>query len=235
CLGEQQAAVHGKGSSQPAENSSVAMTPTYVDSPRKDGAFFMEFVRSPRTASSAFYPQASVDQTAALALDGTSLGVSTCQSMDRGSSQAFGNSQNTGEQAFPSANSGESSSQQHIASSLTSSSTLVEILEAMKHPSTGVQLLSEQKGLSPCCFISAEVVHWLMNNVEGVQTQAMAIDIMQKMLEEQLITHASGEAWRTFIYGFYFYKIVMDKEPDRGQSQSTGASTFAALSRHGAS
>lgn len=213
CLGEQQAAVHGKGSSQPAENSSVAMTPTYVDSPRK----------------------ASVDQTAALALDGTSLGVSTCQSMDRGSSQAFGNSQNTGEQAFPSANSGESSSQQHIVSSLTSSSTLGEILEAMKHPSTGVQLLSEQKGLSPCCFISAEVVHWLMNNVEGVQTQAMAIDIMQKMLEEQLITHASGEAWRTFIYGFYFYKIVMDKEPDRGQSQSTGASTFAALSHHGAS
>ncbi|XP_060221500.1 GATOR1 complex protein DEPDC5 isoform X11 [Meriones unguiculatus] len=238
CLGEQQAAVHGKGSSQPAENSSVAMTPTYVDSPRKDGAFFMEFVRSPRTASSAFYPQASVDQTAALALDGTSLGVSTCQSMDRGSSQAFGNSQNTGEQAFPSANSGESSSQQHIVSSLTSSSTLGEILEAMKHPSTGVQLLSEQKGLSPCCFISAEVVHWLMNNVEGVQTQAMAIDIMQKMLEEQLITHASGEAWRTFIYGFYFYKIVMDKEPDRVAMQqptapwhTAGVDDFASFQR----
>lgn len=37
------------------------------------------------------------------------------------------------------------------------------------------------------------------------------------MLEEQLIVHASGEALRTFIYGFYFYKIVVDKEPDRGQ------------------
>lgn len=36
CLGEQQAAVHGgKSSAQPAESSSVAMTPTYVDSPRK--------------------------------------------------------------------------------------------------------------------------------------------------------------------------------------------------------
>ncbi|PKU28556.1 hypothetical protein llap_21140 [Limosa lapponica baueri] len=79
----------------------------------------------------------------------------------------------------------------------------------------GIQLLSEQKGLSPYCFISAEVVHWLVNNVEGVQTQAMAIDIMQKMLEEQLIVHASGEALRTFIYGFYFYKIVVDKEADR--------------------
>ncbi|XP_049721319.1 GATOR complex protein DEPDC5 isoform X4 [Elephas maximus indicus] len=194
CLGEQQAAVHGgKSSTQPAESSSVAMTPTYVDSPRK----------------------VSVDQTAAPVLDGTSLGVSTGQSMDRGNSQTFGNSQNAGEQGFPSANPSDNSSQQLATSSLTSSSTLAEILEAMKHPSTGVQLLSEQKGLSPCCFISAEVVHWLVNNVEGVQTQVMAIDIMQKMLEEQLITHASGEVLRTFIYGFYFYKIVTDKEPDR--------------------
>uniref|UniRef100_A0A8D2KY47 DEP domain-containing protein 5 n=1 Tax=Varanus komodoensis TaxID=61221 RepID=A0A8D2KY47_VARKO len=65
------------------------------------------------------------------------------------------------------------------ASSLTSSSTLTEILEAMKHPTTGIQLLSEHKGLSPCSFISAEVVHWLVNMVEGVQTRAMAMDILQ--------------------------------------------------------
>ncbi|KAF6277790.1 hypothetical protein mRhiFer1_003836 [Rhinolophus ferrumequinum] len=238
CLGEQQAAVHGgKSSAQPTESSSVAMTPTYVDSPRKDGAFFMEFVRSPRTASSASYSQVSVDQTAVPMLDGTSLGVSAGQSVDRGNSQTFGNSQNSGEQGFTSANPSDSSSQQLTASSLTSSSPLAEILEAMKHPSTGVQLLSEQKGLSPCCFISAEVVHWMVNNVEGVQTPAMAIDIMQKMLEEQLITHASGEVWRTFIYGFYFYKIVMDKEPDRVAMQqptawhTTAVDDFASFQR----
>ncbi|XP_064223996.1 GATOR1 complex protein DEPDC5 isoform X6 [Aotus nancymaae] len=239
CLGEQQAAVHGgKSSAQPAESSSVAMTPTYMDSPRKDGAFFMEFVRSPRTASSAFYPQVSVDQTVTPVLDSTSLGISTGQSVDRGNSQTFGNSQNIGEQGYSSTNSSDSSSQQLVASSLTSSSTLTEILEAMKHPSTGVQLLSEQKGLSPYCFISAEVVHWLVNHVEGIQTQAMAIDIMQKMLEEQLITHASGEAWRTFIYGFYFYKIVTDKEPDRVAMQqpattwhTAGVDDFASFQR----
>ncbi|XP_077895679.1 GATOR1 complex protein DEPDC5 isoform X14 [Ictidomys tridecemlineatus] len=217
CLGEQQAALHsGKSSTQSAESSSVAMTPTYVDSPRK----------------------VSLEQTVIPVLDNTSLGVSTGQSVDRGNSQTFGNAQNIGEQAFPSANSSDSSSQQQAASSLTSSSTLAEILEAMKHPSTGVQLLSEQKGLSPCCFISAEVVHWLMNNVDGVHTQAMAIDIMQKMLEEQLIMHASGEAWRTFIYGFYFYKIVMDKEPDRVAMQqptatwhTVGVDDFASFQR----
>ncbi|XP_066226527.1 GATOR1 complex protein DEPDC5 isoform X4 [Saccopteryx leptura] len=216
CLGDQQAAMHGgKSSAQSAESSSVAMTPTYVDSPRK----------------------VSVDQTAIPVLDSSSLGISTGQSVDRSNSQTFGNSQSSGEQSFISANPSDSSSQQLVVSTLTSSSTLAEILEAMKHPSTGVQLLSEQKGLSPCCFISAEVVHWLVNNVEGVQTPAMAIDIMQKMLEEQLIMHASGEVWRTFIYGFYFYKIVMDKEPDRVAMQqpttwhTTAVDDFASFQR----
>uniref|UniRef100_A0A8B9LPX5 DEP domain containing 5, GATOR1 subcomplex subunit n=1 Tax=Astyanax mexicanus TaxID=7994 RepID=A0A8B9LPX5_ASTMX len=80
--------------------------------------------------------------------------------------------------------------------------------------STGVQLLPEQKGLPPNCFISAEVVHWLMNTVENVATQGIAVEIMQKMLDDGLVAHASGDAMRTFIYGFYFYKIV-DKESDK--------------------
>uniref|UniRef100_A0A8C2YCB8 GATOR1 complex protein DEPDC5 n=1 Tax=Coturnix japonica TaxID=93934 RepID=A0A8C2YCB8_COTJA len=165
-LGEQQTAVlSGKSSGQPSESGSIAITPTYMDSPRKVSAPIGRNVAS----CPGFWTYFSL----------------LC------------------------------SSQQCSVSSLTSSSTLMEILEAMKHPTTGIQLLSEQKGLSPSCFISAEVVHWLVNHVEGVQTHAMAIDLMQKMLEEQLIVHASGEALRTFIYGFYFYKIVGDKEPDR--------------------
>ncbi|XP_049553989.1 GATOR complex protein DEPDC5 isoform X9 [Orcinus orca] len=264
CLGEQQVAVHGgKSSAPPAESSGVAMTPTYVDSPRKVSPTpgprgpcmpvrrrsrdlaFSSALNAWNWAEAEFEGQlklnsvseVSVDQTATPMSDSTSLGVSTGQSVDRGNSQTFGNSQSSGEQGFPSANSSDSSSQQLAASSLTSSSTLVEILEAMKHPSTGVQLLPEQKGLSPCCFISAEVVHWLVNNVDGVQTQAMAIDIMQKMLEEQLITHASGEVWRTFIYGFYFYKIVMDREPERVAVQqptawhTTAVDDFASFQR----
>lgn len=47
------------------------------------------------------------------------------------------------------------------------------------HYRTGVQLLPEQKGLPLNCFISAEVVQWLVNNVEGVATHGMAVDIMQ--------------------------------------------------------
>uniref|UniRef100_A0A8C0IVF8 GATOR1 complex protein DEPDC5 n=1 Tax=Chelonoidis abingdonii TaxID=106734 RepID=A0A8C0IVF8_CHEAB len=216
-LGEQQAAMlSGKSSSQPAESGSISITPTYVDSPRKDGAFFMEFVRSPRTAST-FHPQVSLDQTVPPALDGNML-INTGQSADRGSTQPLGSSQNVGDQGY-SSHSGFSSAAVVIFLCFCVSSVHVNYMLNLLGFSTGIQLLSEQKGLSPYCFISAEVVHWLVNNLEGVQTQAMAIDIMQKMLDEQLIVHASGEALRTFIYGFYFYKIVVDKEPDRVSMQ----------------
>lgn len=32
------------------------------------------------------------------------------------------------------------------------------------------------------------------------------------MLDEGLVTHASGEAMRTFVYGFYFYRIGGEKD-----------------------
>lgn len=38
------------------------------------------------------------------------------------------------------------------------------------------------------------------------------------MLDEGLITHASGDAMRTFVYGFYFYRIV-DKDSEKGKKR----------------
>lgn len=34
------------------------------------------------------------------------------------------------------------------------------------------------------------------------------------MLDEGLVAHASGDAMRSFIYGFYFYRIVGEKDGD---------------------
>ncbi|KAM4807782.1 GATOR1 complex protein DEPDC5 isoform 3-T3 [Rhinophrynus dorsalis] len=211
-LGEQQSLVHaGKVSSQASD---TAVTPTYVDSPRKDGTFFGEFVRSPRTAPS-FNPQISIDQGASPFTDWNNT---------LPNSGAFEKALNqggiTGEQ--PPLFAEASAPQGSVGpNTLTSSASLSEILEAMKHPTTGIPLLSEQKGLPPCCFISAEVVHWLVNNISWVQSQVMAMDIMQKMLDEQYITHASGETLRTFIYGFYLYRIPPEKEPERAETSLT--------------
>ncbi|KAM6920095.1 GATOR1 complex protein DEPDC5 isoform 2-T2 [Lycodopsis pacificus] len=194
-LEEQQQA---KPSTAVSEPSSIATAPTYVDSPRKDAAFILDFIRSPR--SSYIYHSQLPAETSEVADKGVQPAVTAVAAQPAGETAASSSTSDT---------SGQSAAG---ALSLSSSSTLMEILEAIKHPTTGVQLLPEQKGLPLNCFISAEVVHWLVNNVEGVATQGMAVDIMQKMLDEGVVAHASGDGMRTFVYGFYFYRIVGEKD-----------------------
>ncbi|XP_069789694.1 GATOR1 complex protein DEPDC5 isoform X4 [Narcine bancroftii] len=208
---EQQAVVHsGKGAASFSENpphsgANIVNAPTHVDSPRKVqadqvliGADHSDY--SPASASTA----APGDRSGNLP------------------SSTMGVAQAAGEQGVVStAAEGSNQLSSGIASALTSSSSLAEILETMKHPTTGVQLLPEQRGLPPNCFISAEVVHWLISNVEGVQTQSLAIDIMQKMLDEHLIMHAFEESMRTFVYGFYLYRLLMDKDTEKGNAQTS--------------
>ncbi|XP_056149958.1 GATOR complex protein DEPDC5 isoform X2 [Lampris incognitus] len=206
----------GKPSVTANDSSNVVTAPTYVDSPRKDAAFILDFIRSPRS-SYIYHSQLPAEPAEGGATDkggqtGPAGGLPA---------QATGDtvgSSNT-----------EASGQPRTGSlSLSSSSTLVEILEAIKHPTTGVQLLPEEKGLPLNCFISAEIVHWLINNVEGVATQGMAVDIMQKMLDEGLVAHASGDAMRTFVYGFYFYRIVGEREGSTSQLAPTAAGGWSA-------
>ncbi|XP_059839235.1 GATOR complex protein DEPDC5 isoform X5 [Hypanus sabinus] len=206
---EQQAAVHsGKGAVSSAENAplsgaNLVITPTHVDSPRKVqgdqvliGPDHSDY--SPALTATAAPPDRSGNlQNSTLGAASATADQSLASTVAEGSSQ------------LPSG----------ITSVLTSSSSLTEVLETMKHPTTGIQLLPEQRGLHPNCFISAEVVHWLISNVEGVHTQSMAIDIMQKMLDEKLIVHAFGESMRTFVYGFYLYRLLSDKDTEKGTVQ----------------
>ncbi|KAM4556598.1 GATOR1 complex protein DEPDC5 isoform 2-T2 [Fundulus diaphanus] len=196
-----------KPSTAVSDLSGVATALTYVDSPRKDAAFILDFIRSPR--SSYIYHSQLATETTEPAEKGVQPAVTAGAQIPAGETANISTD-----------TSGQSAAG---ALSLSSSSTLMEILEAIKHPTTGVQLLPEQKGLPLNCFISAEVVHWLVNNVEGVATQGMAVDIMQKMLDEGVVAHASGDAMRTFVYGFYFYRIVGEKDGLSSQLQTPAA------------
>ncbi|CAJ1087364.1 GATOR complex protein DEPDC5 isoform X5 [Xyrichtys novacula] len=193
-----------KPSTTVSDTTSMTTAPTYVDSPRKDAAFILDFIRSPRS-SYIYCSQVSNGFAFVDAIDAPDKGILSSVTAGTGAPTA-------GETAASSSSTDISGQAAAGSLSLTSSSTLLEILEAIKHPTTGVQLLPEQKGLPANCFISAEVVHWLVNNVDGIATQGMAIDIMQKMLDEGLVAHASGDAMRTFVYGFYFYRIVGEKD-----------------------
>lgn len=48
--------------------------------------------------------------------------------------------------------------------------------------------------------------------VTSRQRLSVSVWFVQKMLDEGLVAHASGDAMRTFVYGFYFYRIAGEKE-----------------------
>ncbi|CAL8314510.1 unnamed protein product [Gadus morhua 'NCC'] len=207
----------GKSSAGPSEAPGTLTAPPYVDSPRKDAAFILDFIRSPR--SSYLYQAQPAEAADGAAPPTTTTGGAAVQGVGDPAAGSTIDSGPSGPGGF----------------SLSSSSTLMDILEALTHPTTGVQLLPEQKGLPRSCFISAEVTHWLVNNVEGVATHIMAVEIMQKMLEDGLIAHASGDAMRTFIYGSYFYCVVEKDGPSQPPAAPSSAAAavedFAAFQR----
>lgn len=87
-------------------------------------------------------------------------------------------------------------------------STFSEILEAMRHPISGVGFLTTHPSLPSFTFVAADAVHWLMNHLEGVTSIDKAVLIMNNTLRERLICHASGDFQKTFVFGFYLYHMV---------------------------
>lgn len=62
---------------------------------------------------------------------------------------------------------------------IKSSATNTEILEAMKHPQTGVGFLTQHPSLPSQTFVSADAIQWLNNHIEGGMGVEQGINIMK--------------------------------------------------------
>ncbi|XP_069956473.1 GATOR complex protein Iml1-like isoform X3 [Cherax quadricarinatus] len=99
---------------------------------------------------------------------------------------------------------------------LNTSSPLVEIVELMRDPVKGVNLLNRQAGLPALTFVAADATAWVCEHIEGAITEVVAVELLQKMLKNELICHASGDSQHKFVHGFLLYFIVTgNKEQDQ--------------------
>nr|XP_050050527.1 GATOR complex protein Iml1-like isoform X3 [Dermacentor andersoni] len=90
-----------------------------------------------------------------------------------------------------------------------------EIVEAMKNPSDGICFLPKQGGIPQNSFISVEATAWVRDHVEGIHSDHDAIQLLQKLVEESYICHASGDVNHPFINGFYIYSF-----PDKNTKEN---------------
>ena len=116
----------------------------------------------------------------------------------------------------------------HSASLNIETSTLQEIIDAMKAMpvqgagaargtvlggcggSGGLNFFSKVPGLPPLTFVAYEAVVWLVDKVIGINNHANAIEVLQTMLDKRLIAHASGDYSHTFVNGFFLYSVIQD-------------------------
>ncbi|XP_052074227.1 GATOR complex protein Iml1-like isoform X2 [Mytilus californianus] len=95
---------------------------------------------------------------------------------------------------------------------ITASTPSTKIAEIMVDNQFGLPLLSKQPGLPHNCFIAEEAVNWCVQEVDGIKTITAAILLMQRLIDDQVIVHASGNPKHKFIYGFYLYCVIPNKE-----------------------
>lgn len=74
----------------------------------------------------------------------------------------------------------------------------------------------QHSSLPSFTFTSADAVQWLIQHVDGVNDGDQAIGIMEKMLNERRICHASGDFRHPFIVGFYLYHICVSEKDTKG-------------------
>lgn len=87
-------------------------------------------------------------------------------------------------------------------------STLFEICEAMTIPKTGLSFVNKALPEMPLMtFVAFEAVLWIMENVDGVTSEVMAMKILKNMQEKKYICHASGHQGQPFINGFYLFSL----------------------------
>ena len=87
-------------------------------------------------------------------------------------------------------------------------STLFEICEAMTIPKTGLAFVNKALPEMPLMtFVAFEAVLWIMENVDGVTSEVMAMKILRNMQEKKYICHASGHQGQPFINGFYLFSL----------------------------
>lgn len=92
----------------------------------------------------------------------------------------------------------------------------------MRHPITGVGFLTTHPSLPSLTFVSADAIQWLINRLDGIDNNDQAINIMNAMLREHLICHASGDFTKSFVFGFYLYHIVASDKDSVDYSQPLG-------------
>ncbi|CAL1534400.1 unnamed protein product [Lymnaea stagnalis] len=115
---------------------------------------------------------------------------------------------------------------------LNATAPSARIVELLLDPVQGISLIQNQAGLPLNSFISAEAVEWCRSRIVGVDTVKQAVTVMQRLMDDKMVFHCSGNAQHHFIYGFYLYYVP--QKPRTAQGGETSSHPTCHLNTPGA-
>merc|ERR1740128_1021909 len=80
----------------------------------------------------------------------------------------------------------------------------------MKSSVRGMNFLGNSNDLPLHTFVSHEAVAWVIEHIEGVKTDKEAIDLLQRILNDRLMCHTSGNQGIKFFNGFFLYTLLTE-------------------------
>lgn len=81
----------------------------------------------------------------------------------------------------------------------------------MRHSTTGLGFLGPTASIPSGTFVAHDAIQWLQNRMDS---PCDPIAILERMRAEDLIRHASGDAFKPIIAGFMMYYIVQQNKDD---------------------
>ncbi|CAH1800397.1 unnamed protein product [Owenia fusiformis] len=113
-----------------------------------------------------------------------------------------------------------------IVHTLSLNSSSQDIIAGMIDTHEGLSFLTKQAGLPSYCFVSFEAVAWVKCYLEGAVTDYQAIEILQRLITEGYVIHASGNPRHKFIHGFYLY-CIMTAGKEKGKDVQSSLSSIS--------
>jgi DEP domain-containing protein 5 len=77
----------------------------------------------------------------------------------------------------------------------------------MKSSHGGLNFLDKSNNLPSFTFVSYEAISWLLEHVDGISNEKEAVELMQKMTDEKLICHASGNSRFQLLFHFFLFEL----------------------------
>ena len=73
------------------------------------------------------------------------------------------------------------------------------------------------------CFISAEAVDWVCGRIEGVNSVEVALNLLQRLVDEGYIRHVTASSkFDKFLFGMFLYYVVGSETLTTTQSAGMG-------------